>query len=314
MKELKKFCMLFVIMLMVSSLTMIHAGAFIGEDINEITNTDEEVISGEQEALELNAEQNDLGNAETETEIQSHDIQTKVTTFDVDAFNDALKTGVTQASYLDLADYYDGDADHLEIEFIKGRAYTDGARIFFNTAGTVSFIVTDRTETVGTFTVEVVANPILGIAFDKMEATIVIGESVDFIISILPEDGRAESDLTLSATYEGTGSVRLEAILDESNAGYIIGYRAYGVSAGSGKLIVNIEDDEYIPAIADITVLGGTITPITNVQSTAHLETMSFAPATNDTTTTAIYTTMLGASVLTLGYIYLTKKRNLLKR
>lgn len=311
MKNLKKkLCMLFVVMLMLSTLTMVNTSAFEGETINDIENSDGPVIAEEKEA-DVNSEQNEL--ADADVAMESDDIESKRTPYDTEALSDALKAGVKQGSYLNMADYYTGNVEELEIDFIEGRAHLEGSQILFNTTGTVSFLVKDNTEEYGIFTVEVVANTITEITFDKTEAAIVIGESVDLIISV-PEDGWSDDSLSITATYEGTGSVDLEAIADGNNANYTI--RVHGVSAGSGRIVVDIEESDVIPAVANITILGGTITPNgeRTAQPTGTLEFTSSVPATNDTTRTAIYTTMLGTSVLTLGCIYLTKKRNMLKK
>ena len=310
MKNLKKkLCMLFVVMLMLSTLTVVNTSAFEGGTINDIENSDGQVIAEEKEA-EVNSEQNELAEADVE---ESDDIESKRSTYDTEALNDALKAGVRQGSYLNVADYYTGNVEELEIDFIEGRAHLEGSQILFNTTGTVSFLVKDNTVEYDIFTVEVVANTITEITFDKTEAAIVIGESVDLIISV-PEDGWSDDSLSITTTYEGTGSVRLEAIADENNANYTI--RVHGVSAGSGRIVVDIEESDVTPAVANITILGGTITPNGELaaQPTGTLEFTSSVPATNDTTRTAIYTTMLGTSVLTLGYIYLTKKRNMVKK
>jgi hypothetical protein len=309
MKKLKKkLCMLFVVMLMLSTLTMVNTSAFEGGTINGTENSDE--LAEEKEA-EVDSEQNEL--ADADVAMESDDIESKRTPYDTEALIDALKAGVKQGSYLNMADYYTGNVEELEIDFIEGRAHVEGPQILFTTAGKVSFLVKDNTEEYGIFTVEVVANTITQITFDKTEAAIVIGESVDLIISV-SEDRWSDDSLSITATYEGTGSVDLEAIADENNANYTI--RVHGVSAGSGRIVVDIEESDSTPAVANITILGGTITP--NGEHTAQplgtLEFTNSVPATNDTTITTMYTTMLGTSVLTLGYIYLTKKRNMLKR
>lgn len=295
MKKMKKLCSISLVVMLMMSLTMLNASAEEVEapEPEEITTTDTEEVEAE---------------LDTVTPV--------VAILDNMALQTVLDAGIKQGKILDISPYYTGDMEDLDITITNGDALVKGSEILFTTAGTIDFTVEDGVMAPGLFSVTVVANPITGLAFDKTEATIAIGKSVDLLISLVPEDGYLPDALSIVATYEGKGRVKIEGIVDENNPDYIIGYRVSGVAAGVVTIRLEDADGTLTPAIATITVQGGSITGVSTDPTITPTSTINSkkVPATGDSTTMSAYVTLLFTSVAMAGYVVLAKKRNLLNK
>lgn len=250
--------------------------------------------------------------------------------FNTEALRADLAEGVRQGTVIDVLDYYDQDSGLSVIS--KGDALTTTyfpSQILFFRVGEVAFTVTDG-EKSEDFNTTVLYYPVTGLTFDKTEATIGVGESVDILIDFVPEDGWDDAFLTedeygnitlgeglnLSIEYEGTSYVFLSRMFND--AGDFVGVTLRGVTAGTGELVAYVTDESgnidenYNPAVATINVGSGQVDPMDAtpvVDTTAKGEAPSTVN-TADSTLLNVYVTtgMLSLAALTIMY---TKKRNI---
>ena len=201
--------------------------------------------------------------------------------FNADALREDLADGVRQGTIIDVLDYFDQNYDQvseLTVDAPEGGALISSSRILLFRIGNVEFTVSDGKST-EKFEVEVLEHPVTGLSFDKTEATIGVGESVDMLIDFVPEDGwddafATEEDgiitigegLNLSVEYEGSAIVSLTRITDDE--GNFMGVRVTGRTTGSGELTAFITDEygnineDYQTAVATINVASGEVNPI----------------------------------------------------
>lgn len=262
------------------------------------------------------------GGGEDEVGVPPEENETDI--FDADALTAFLAEGLKQGDRLYLADFYTGDEDFEAIDNmftltnITGEVTKlDEDYFLFPQAGTITFTVTDGENTWGPFTVEVAANPVTGLTFDKSDVTVEVGKSVEIYFETIPEDGYLEDSLSLTWSAEGTGDAVIEGIVDPNNEdgeSYIIGYRITALEAGTFTLTVNattLTRRTYTPAVATITMVNAptkvvtpndTITPATNVV------------ATGDNTLANTYALTAVLSLAALGYIVYMNKRSAISK
>ncbi|MFV0396270.1 MAG: hypothetical protein ACK5LC_18115 [Coprobacillaceae bacterium] len=209
-----------------------------------------------------------------------------------------------------------------------------GLEIYFIAPGAVDITIEYDGVTIDTYSVTVEELPIItGLSFDKNEATLAVGESVDLYYDFLPLDGYympegaldAYGDLYLEYSY--TSNVKVEPILltedeinDLNNEGgraartdetYFVGVRVTALAAGTATITLQDENGVLDLAVATITINNSSITPTTPATPTAST---SNVVATGDATNFSVHTAMLAVSVLGLGYVIYTKKRNALEK
>jgi hypothetical protein len=310
-----------------------------GEDDTEEVDAEEdeaeEVDAEDVDAEEVDAEDVDAEDVDADEEEEDNQvIDNGIEGLDTIALRADLAEGVRQGTVIDVLDYYDQDSGLYVIS--EGGALTTPyfpSQILFFRVGEVAFTVTDG-EKSEEFNATVLYYPVTGLTFDKTEATIGVGESVDILIDFVPEDGWDNAFLTedeygnitfgdglsLSIEYEGTSYVFLSRMFND--AGDFIGVTLTGVTAGTGELIAYVTDESgdmnenYNPAVATINVGSGQVDPIDAtpdatpvVDTTAKGEAASTVN-TADSTLLNVYVTtgMLSLAALTIMY---TKKRNL---
>lgn len=236
--------------------------------------------------------------------------------FDTTNFIDFVTEGIKQGYYIDIADFYYGlgeisvTVDPLDTEKVE----LDGTEMtFIAEGGTVTFTVTDGESVWGPFTANIIANPVTAITFDKTEATVTVGEYVDFYFEYLPEDGWLVDDVELLASLDGTGEADIEVIPDPENEGFIIGYRVYGVTAGTLTLTVEATNmttlEELIPGTATITIVEPEdTTPVEPPVAPVEDVPADVVP-TGDTTMANTYSMLAVLSVAALGYLVYSNKK-----
>lgn len=279
---------------------------------------------GEDEAEEVDADEIDEDDEEEE---DNQVIDNGIEGLNTEALRADLAEGVRQGTIIDVLDYYDQDSG-LSVTS-KGGAFIKASQILLFRVGEVTFIVTDGVKSED-FKVNVLKYPVTGLTFDKTEASIGVGESVDILIDFVPEDGWDESflkedeygnitlgdGLKLSIKYEGTSYVFISNLFNDS--GEVVGVTLTGVTAGTGELVAYVIDESrnmnenYNPAVATINVGSGQVEPMDAtpiVDTTARGEAPSTVN-TADSTLLNVYVTTGMLSLAALAIMY-TKKRNL---
>lgn len=239
--------------------------------------------------------------------------------FDTKALEAYLAEGVRQGTIIDVLDYYDQDSG-LTVTSTTGDALTFTSQILLYKVGEVNFTVSDG-EKSEDFKANVLEYPVTGLTFDKTEVTIGVGESVDMLLNIVPEDGW-DDDLILGdglvVLFEYNGTSNVVVSRKFSDTGEFVGFTLRGLTAGTGELVAYVADEHgnidenYSPAVATINVGSGQVDPMDatpEVDTTAKGESPS-AVNTADSTLLNVYVTSGMLSLAALAIIY-TKKRNI---
>lgn len=272
---------------------------------------------GEDDTEEVDADETDEDDDEEE---DNQVIDNGIEGFNTEALRADLAEGVRQGTVIDVLDYYNQDSGLSVIS--SGGALTTPvfpSQILLFRVGKVEFRVTDGVKSED-FEVNVLEHPVTGLTFDKTEATIGVGESIDFLIDFVPEDGWDNEflgkGLEVSVNYEGTSYVFLSKMFNDD--GDYVGVTLTGVTAGTGELVAYVIDESgnidenYNPAVATINVGSGQVDPMDAtpvVDTTARGEAPSTVNTGDSTLLNAYVTTgMLSLAALTIMY---TKKRNL---